>query len=82
MKSLSYLKTKTYDWRGWNKFTTRKAKAKRALQQFTPESWTPFEWGATRNLKRWFAVVFVLFVVRLPLYFLRRAPLIEFSPSP
>jgi len=62
MKSLQFLETKTYDWRGWNKITTRTGKAKRAFEQFTPESWTVFEWGATKTFKRWLCVIFVLFV--------------------
>lgn len=64
LKTLKYLETKTYDWRGWNKIPSKKAKARRALAQFTPESWTVFEWGATKNLKRWLAVIAILVIVR------------------
>ena len=69
MKSLKYFETKAYDWRGWTKIGTKKGKAKRALAQFTPESWTVFEWGATKNLKRWIAVVALLIIVSFVVVF-------------
>ncbi|CAH3024348.1 unnamed protein product [Porites evermanni] len=45
-----------YHWRGlWN-IPTYSGKFKRVAEQFTPYSWTSYNWKATTSLTRWLAV--------------------------
>ena len=37
----------------------------RFLEQFTPYSWRKFSWGATVSLKRWLAVLGIIFMVSI-----------------
>ncbi|XP_071509652.1 phosphatidylserine synthase 2-like [Diadema antillarum] len=60
MKTLNYLNIKTYSWRGLYHIPTYRGKLKRMMLQFTPYSWTRFEWRPTENLKRWIAVLVIV----------------------
>ena len=60
MKTCQYLEMKQYSWRGLRQIPTASGKLKRTVQQFTPHSWTKFEWGPTKSLKNFLAVVLML----------------------
>ena len=52
-----------YSWRGLRQIPTYSGKVKRAVQQFTPYSWTKFEWQATKNFKHFITVVLIVVIV-------------------
>ncbi|XP_038051851.1 phosphatidylserine synthase 2-like [Patiria miniata] len=60
MKTLNYLNIKTYQWRGLWKISTYRGKLKRIFLQFTPYSWTRFDWQPTANLTHWLAVLGII----------------------
>ena len=62
MMTCHYLEMKSYHWRGLWKIPTLKGKLKRAVGQFTPYSWTTYQWGYTDSFKR-FVFVCVLIVL-------------------
>ncbi|CAG8436546.1 6212_t:CDS:2 [Ambispora gerdemannii] len=55
MKTCEYFEVKGYSWRGVKEIPSLKGKVKRTVQQFTPQSWTKFEWGATHSFKNFMA---------------------------
>ncbi|XP_060556439.1 phosphatidylserine synthase 2-like [Ruditapes philippinarum] len=65
MKTLKYLSMKPYHWRGMWNIPTYSGKMKRVALQFTPYSWTDFNWKPTSSLIRWFATlgIFVIFLL-------------------
>ncbi|KAM7002659.1 phosphatidylserine synthase 2 [Tautogolabrus adspersus] len=65
MKTLAWLSMKPYQWQGlWN-IPTYKGKIKRIAFQFTPYSWVKFEWKPASNLRRWLAVLGIIFMFLL-----------------
>lgn len=64
MKTLNYLNASTYHWRGLWSIHTYSGKLKRILKQFTPYSWTEFDWHPTESLSRW------IFTIGLVAFFL------------
>ncbi|XP_037539689.1 phosphatidylserine synthase 2 [Nematolebias whitei] len=65
MKTLAWLSMKPYQWQGlWN-IPTYKGKIKRIAFQFTPYSWVKFEWRPASNLRRWLAVLGIIFMFLL-----------------
>ncbi|KAF9433652.1 hypothetical protein BGZ76_009172 [Entomortierella beljakovae] len=60
MKTCEYFEMKQYSWQGLAEIPTLKGKMKRTMAQFTPKSWTKFEWNTTKNLKSYIAVIFIL----------------------
>ncbi|XP_052801197.1 phosphatidylserine synthase 2-like [Mya arenaria] len=74
MKTMNYLSMKPYHWRGmWNQPTYR-GMAKRVALQFTPYSWTDFEWRPTSSLIRWcatLAIFFIFLLAELNTFFLK-----------
>ncbi|KAG9300619.1 hypothetical protein G9A89_005219 [Geosiphon pyriformis] len=62
MKTCEYFEMKGYSWRGVKEIPSLKGKVKRTVQQFTPQSWTKFEWGATQSFKNFMAVLGLLFL--------------------
>ncbi|KAJ3596403.1 hypothetical protein NHX12_002810 [Muraenolepis orangiensis] len=65
MKTLGWLSMKPYQWQGlWN-IPTYKGKIKRIAFQFTPYSWVNFEWKPASNLRRWLAVLGIIFMFLL-----------------
>lgn len=65
MKTLGWLSMKPYQWQGlWN-IPTYKGKIKRIAFQFTPYSWVKFEWKPASNLRRWLAVLGIIFMFLL-----------------
>ena len=74
MKTCEYFEMHQYCWRGVRSIPTLTGKLNRAVQQFTPHSWTKFDWGATKTLKRWLSVILlcVLFLqCELNLFYLK-----------
>ncbi|KAI9148601.1 hypothetical protein H9P43_010082 [Blastocladiella emersonii ATCC 22665] len=65
MKTCEYLEMKGYSWRGFHELPSYRAKVKRAVQQFTPHSWTKFEWGSTHSFSNYVVVMVLLFFVLL-----------------
>jgi len=57
IKTLEFLESKTYDWRDLWSIPGSRGKVVRVLSQFTPYSWTKFDWGYTEDVNRWFAVI-------------------------
>jgi len=60
MKTLNYLSMKPYHWRGMWNIPTYRGMAKRIALQFTPYSWTDYEWKPSSSLKRWLAMLGVI----------------------
>ena len=73
MKTCEYLEMKHYSWRGIRQIPTYTGKVKRAVQQFTPYSWTKFEWEATKNFKHFAIVIMLIAIVRSSLAVKRMA---------
>ncbi|PVD33310.1 hypothetical protein C0Q70_04563 [Pomacea canaliculata] len=65
MKTLNYLSMKPYHWRGMWNIPTYGGKLKRLAAQFTPYSWTDFDWKPTSSLKRWMAMLAVIAIFLL-----------------
>ncbi|KAJ2859916.1 hypothetical protein GGH94_005828 [Coemansia aciculifera] len=65
MKWCEHFKMKTYTWHGIREIPTIKGKLSRAGAQFTPHSWTVYQWAPTRRFKSFagfiaFAVLIML----------------------
>lgn len=65
MKSLKYLSMKPYHWRGMWNIPTYRGKMKRLALQFTPYSWTDFDWRPLSSLKRWLAMLAIIAIFLL-----------------
>lgn len=65
MKTCEYFEMKQYSWRGIKQIRSYRDKMKRAVQQFTPHSWTKFEWGSTKNFKSYVSMLVLLFIFLL-----------------
>ena len=63
MVTCHYLEMKAYHWRGLWKIPTLKGKLKRAVGQFTPYSWTRYQWGYSDSLKRFVFVCGLIVMV-------------------
>ncbi|TPX73019.1 hypothetical protein SpCBS45565_g00106 [Spizellomyces sp. 'palustris'] len=63
MKTCQYFAMKQYVWRGINEIPTYRGKFKRTMQQFTPHSWTDFQWEGTKTFKNFLAVILLLYLV-------------------
>lgn len=60
MRTCRYLEMKGYHWRGIRDIPTYSGKVRRTVAQFTPHSWTAFNWAASRTLKGYLVVVAVV----------------------
>ncbi|KAF9110511.1 AAA ATPase midasin [Mortierella sp. AM989] len=60
VKTCEYFEMKQYSWQGWAEIPTLKGKVKRTMAQFTPKSWTKFEWNTTKSFKSYCTVIFIL----------------------
>ncbi|KAF9115886.1 hypothetical protein BGX27_005952 [Mortierella sp. AM989] len=60
VKTCEYFEMKQYSWQGLADIPTLKGKMKRTMAQFTPKSWTKFEWNSTKSFKSYAAVIFIL----------------------
>ncbi|XP_064600429.1 phosphatidylserine synthase 2-like [Liolophura sinensis] len=65
MKTLRYLSMKPYHWRGMWNIRSYKGRFMRVAAQFTPYSWTDFDWRPTSSLKRWLAMLGVISIFLL-----------------
>jgi phosphatidylserine synthase 2 len=65
MKTLNYLSMKPYHWRGMWNMPTYGGMLKRMAQQFTPYSWTDYDWKPTSSLKRWLSMLCVISIFLL-----------------
>lgn len=57
-----YLDIKTYTWHAFKEIPTYTGKVKRALGQFTPYSWTQFNWEYTRDFSHFLMVTTIIIV--------------------
>ncbi|KAK7099328.1 hypothetical protein V1264_003479 [Littorina saxatilis] len=71
MKTLNYLSMKPYHWRGMWNIQSYGGRLKRLAAQFTPYSWTDFDWKPSTSLKRWMAMLALIAIVRLHFSFLQ-----------
>ncbi|KAI8149773.1 phosphatidyl serine synthase-domain-containing protein [Fennellomyces sp. T-0311] len=62
MKTCQYFEMKQYSWVGFRQIKSLRGKAKRAVQQFTPHDWTPFQWKAFSNPKNYFGTIALMIV--------------------
>ncbi|KAF9194235.1 hypothetical protein BGZ50_006527 [Haplosporangium sp. Z 11] len=60
VKTCEYFEMKQYSWQGLAEIPTFKGKMRRTMAQFTPKSWTKFEWNTTKNFKSYCTVIFLL----------------------
>ncbi|KAJ2448879.1 hypothetical protein EV183_005204 [Coemansia sp. RSA 2336] len=61
IKCCEYFKMKTYTWHGIREIPSLRGKLSRAGAQFTPRSWTAYQWAPTRRFKSFVGIV--LFIV-------------------
>lgn len=59
MRTIRWLAMKTYNWRSIRDIPTVTGKMRRTVAQFTPYSWTVFDWAATRSLRGYVATLLV-----------------------
>ncbi|KAJ1986856.1 hypothetical protein H4R33_003126 [Dimargaris cristalligena] len=59
-KTCEYFEMKQYSWRGIRQIPTYRGKLSRTAAQFTPHSWTKFEWGPTKSFRNYVGVVIVV----------------------
>ncbi len=57
MRTIRWLSMKPYNWRSIRRTSTVLGKFHRSVAQFTPHSWTPFDWAATKSFKGYVVVV-------------------------
>ena len=62
MHLCSYFEMKTYSWRGIRQISSYTGKVKRAVAQFTPYSFTKFDWQVTKDIKHFLAVLCLITV--------------------
>lgn len=60
MKICKYLSMKTYSWRGIGEIESVQGKLQRSLKQFTPHSWTSFDWAATKTVEGYATVLLII----------------------
>jgi phosphatidylserine synthase 2 len=63
VKTCEYFEMKQYSWQGLAEIPTLRGKMKRTMAQFTPKSWTKFEWDMTKSFKSYCTVLFILTMV-------------------
>jgi phosphatidylserine synthase 2 len=62
MKTCEYFEMKHYSFRGFNEIKTYQGKLSRGLQQFSPHSWTKFEWGTTKTFSRFVSIIGIIII--------------------
>lgn len=62
MKTCEFFAMKQYSWRGWSEIPNLRGKLSRSVQQFTPHSWTTFDWYETKTVKNYVGVLALLFL--------------------
>eukprot|EP00834_Sanchytrium_tribonematis_P001435 NODE_35_length_36362_cov_0.944434.p11 type:complete len:336 gc:universal NODE_35_length_36362_cov_0.944434:27819-26812(-) len=65
MKTCRYLELKEYSWTGISSIATIKGKVYRSFQQFTPHSWTRFEWHFTSTFRHYVGLILIAMTVLL-----------------
>ncbi|KAJ1979177.1 hypothetical protein H4R34_002932 [Dimargaris verticillata] len=63
IKTCEYFEMKQYSWRGIRQISTYRGKIQRTAAQFTPHSWTKFEWGPTKSFRNYLGVLVVVMVI-------------------
>lgn len=74
MKVCKWFEMKKYDWIGIHDIPNLSGKARRAMQQFTPVSWLPYNWEMLQSENRFWKVlsmVVLLSVMMLNSFFLK-----------
>eukprot|EP00835_Amoeboradix_gromovi_P004466 NODE_349_length_10402_cov_0.251286.p3 type:complete len:331 gc:universal NODE_349_length_10402_cov_0.251286:3693-4685(+) len=65
MKACHYFELKGYEWRGISKIESIKGKLYRSFQQFTPHSWTRFDWHFTDSFRNYIGLLLISAIVLL-----------------
>lgn len=65
MRACDYFSMKTYHWRGIKDIPKISGKVARSVAQFTPHSWTSFDWATTKTFKGYLVTLFLVFFVYL-----------------
>ncbi|PVZ97542.1 hypothetical protein BB558_006495 [Smittium angustum] len=60
-----YFKVKSFKWNRIRQIPTIKGKIKRAGAQFTPSSWTSFDWAPTQRLENYFGFIILIILFTL-----------------
>lgn len=63
MSLCRYFSMKKYSWRTIRQIKTVKGKLQRTAQQFTPHSWTSFDWAQTKSFKGYVSVIIIITIV-------------------
>lgn len=74
MKMCHWFEMKSYNWVGIQTIPHLSGKAKRAMEQFTPFDWLPYDWKMFRSQSRFWSVLFMIFslsVMMLNSFFLK-----------
>ena len=74
MKMCRFFEMKKYNWVGITQIPNLRGKAHRAMQQFTPMNWLPYDWEMFQSANRFWRVVFMFFslsVMMLNSFFLK-----------
>jgi phosphatidylserine synthase 2 len=59
----SYLEAGQYDWRGISEYNSLGEKIRRGIRQFTPYTWTVYNWHMLQSFKRFLYVVGLVVVI-------------------
>ena len=65
MKICQYFSVKQYHFRGFHTIPSVKGKLHRSVQQFTPHSWTSFQWGGLKSFARFLAIMSIIILETL-----------------
>ena len=57
MRTIRWLRMKPYNWRNIRDIPSVSGKVKRSVAQFTPYSWTDFNWAATKSFNGYLVVI-------------------------
>ncbi len=58
-----YLEAGEYDWRGISEYNSLGEKIRRGIRQFTPYTWTVYNWHMLQSFRRFLYVLALIFVV-------------------
>ena len=73
---------KEYNWTGVRLGNTTSEKVRRALQQFSPYSWTKYTWDIFSSFRRFVSVSFYILCATVCSYRTRRSLLLSVGRSP
>lgn len=60
--TMRYLQSKEYNWGGIRQINSVSAAVQRGVAQFTPHSWTVFQWAMFTDVRRFLSIILLLVV--------------------